>query len=168
MIELRFQDGDASRIIGELVGRETERCAVLLGIPRCSARDWTVLSSPASSFPTMITIQTDRSLVRSSKPDYIAQIGKVAARENLSAIFVHSHPGSAPPEFSRTDDDGETHLARFLSVRAPDTGMAPWWSALAGWCARCLGEKTPMRVVSVGAAICKCYSTPWLAQVPRR
>lgn len=149
MMELRFQDGDASRIIGELVGRETERCAVMLAF-RVVLPEMDRLVVSSLDFPADQNY-SDRSLISAQlKPEYIAQIGKKAARQNLSAIFVHSHPGSAPPEFSKIDDDGEAHLARFLSVRAPDTVHGAVVVSAGGWCARRLGEKTPMRVVSVG------------------
>lgn len=149
MIELRFQDGDASRIIGELVGRESERCAILLA-SRVALPEMDRLVVSRIEFPADDNY-SDRSRTSAQlKPGYIAQIGKTAAREKLSAIFVHSHPGSAPPEFSETDDDGEIHLARFLSVRAPDTVHGAAVVSAGGWCARRLGESTPMRVVSVG------------------
>ena len=149
MMEVRFQDGDASRIIAELVGRETERCAILwashVALPEL---DRLVVSR--IEFPTD-DHYSDRSLISAQlKPEFIAQIGKKAARENLSAIFVHSHPGAAPPEFSEVDDDGEAHLARFMSVRAPHSVHGAVVVSAGGWCARRLGEKTPMRVVSVG------------------
>lgn len=149
MMEIRFQDGDASRIIAELVGRETERCAVLwashIALPEL---DRLVVSR--IEFPTDDDY-SDRSLISAQlKPEFIARIGKKAARENLSAIFVHSHPGAAPPEFSEVDDDGEAHLARFMSVRAPHTVHGAVVVSAGGWCARRLGEKAPMRVVSVG------------------
>ena len=66
---------------------------------------------------------------------------KSAARENVSVVFVHSHPGSAPPEFSRTDDRGEIHLANFLSVRAPSTKPVAVVVSAGGWRARCLGNR---------------------------
>ena len=149
MMELRFQDGDASRIIAELVGRETERCAILLAshvaLPEMDRLVVSRIEFPADEN------YSDRSLISAQlKPAYIAEIGKKAARENLSAIFVHSHPGSFPPKFSEIDDDGETHLAHFMSARAPDTVHGTVVVSAGGWCARRLGQKTPMRVVSVG------------------
>jgi molybdopterin/thiamine biosynthesis adenylyltransferase len=149
MIELRLQDGDASRIIGELVGRETERCAILLA-SRVAVDGAERLVVSRINFPADDNYSKRTLMSAELNPDYIAQIGKAAARENLSAIFVHSHPGSAPPEFSEVDDDGEIHLARFLSVRVPHTVHGAVVVSAGGWCARRLGEKTPMRLVSVG------------------
>jgi molybdopterin-synthase adenylyltransferase len=159
MMELRFQDGDASRIIAELVGRETERCSVLwashVALPELDRLVVSRIEFPADDN------YSDRSLISAQlKPDYIAQIGKRAARENLSAIFVHSHPGAAPPEFSEIDDDGETHLARFMSVRAPHTAQGA--GAPGGWVKRL--PCVPCR----SGRDCRCYSTPMARQVPRR
>ena len=153
MIELRLQDGDVSRIVGELVGRETERCAILLASHVAPSDGLERLIVTRVEYPHDDSY-SDRSLFSAElKPDYIAHIGKVAARENLSVVFVHSHPGSAPPEFSRTDDRGEIHLAKFLSVRAPGTKPVAVVVSVGGWRARCLGTETPVRIISVGAQL---------------
>ncbi|MGB9235462.1 MAG: ThiF family adenylyltransferase [Terriglobales bacterium] len=153
MIELRLQDGDVSRIAGELVGRETERCAILLASRVAPSDDLERLIVTRIEYPDDDSYSDRSPLSAELKPDYIAHIGKVAARENLSVVFVHSHPGSAPPEFSRTDDQGEIRLAKFLSVRAPDTKHAAVVVSAGGWRARCLGTKTPLRVISIGAQL---------------
>jgi molybdopterin-synthase adenylyltransferase len=153
MIELRLQDGDVSRIAGELVGRETERCAILLASRVALSDDLERLIVTRIEYPDDDSYSDRSPLSAELKPDYIAHIGKVAAREKLSIVFVHSHPGSAPPEFSRTDDQGEIRLAKFLSVRAPDTKHAAVVVSAGGWRARCLGTKTPLRVISIGAQL---------------
>ena len=150
MIELRLQDGDVSRIIGELVGRETERCAILFASRVVLSEGAECLIVTRIEYPADDNYSDRTALSAELTPDYIAHIGKVAARENFSIVFVHSHPGSAPPEFSRTDDRGEIHLANFLSVRAPDTKHFAVVVSAGGWRARCLGTKTPLRVISVG------------------
>jgi molybdopterin-synthase adenylyltransferase len=153
MIELRLQDGDVSRIIGELVGRETERCAILFASRVVLSDDIERFIVSRVEYPEDDSY-SDRSLMSAElKPEYVAHIGKVAARENLSIVFVHSHPGSAPPQFSRTDDQGEIRLAAFLSVRAPDTKHAAVVVSAGGWQARCLGLKNPLRIVSVGLQV---------------
>ncbi|MFZ0213509.1 MAG: ThiF family adenylyltransferase [Candidatus Acidiferrales bacterium] len=151
MIELRLQDGDISRIVGELVGRETERCAVLFASRVALPDDLERLIVTRIEYPDDDSYSDRSPLSAELKPDYIAHIGKVAARPNVSVVFVHSHPGSAPPEFSRTDDQGESRLAKFLFVRAPDTKHVAVVVSAGGWRARCLGTQTPLRIVSVGA-----------------
>ena len=150
MIELRLQDGDVSRIVGELLGRETERCAILLASHVVLSDELERFIVSRIEYPTDDNY-SDRSPINAElKPEYVAHIGKVAARENLSVVFVHSHPGSSPPEFSRIDDQGEIRLAKFLAVRAPDTKHAAVVVSTGGWHARCLATKNTLRIVSVG------------------
>jgi len=150
MIELRLQDGDVSRIVGELVGGETERCAILFAshVALSDGRERLIVTRV--EYPENNSY-SERSILRAElKPDYVAHIGKIAARENFSVGFVHSHPGAAPPEFSRTDDEGEIHLGKFLSVRAPATKPFAVVVSAGGWRARSLGSKTSVRIISVG------------------
>src|SRR5215471_19171250 len=100
MIELRLQDGDVSRIVGELVGRETEQCAILFAshVALSDGRERLIVTRV--EYPDDDSYSERSPLSAELKPDYIAHVGKVAARESLSVGFVHSHPGSAPPEFS--------------------------------------------------------------------
>src|ERR1700733_9960366 len=153
MIELMLQDSDVSRIVGELVGRETEQCAILFAsrVALSDGRERLIVARIEYRDDDSYSDRTP--LSAELKPDYIAHLGKVAARENLSVVFVHSHPGSAPPEFSRTDDQGEIHLANFLSVRAPSTKPVAVVVSAGGWRARRLGTDTPARIVSVGAQL---------------
>jgi molybdopterin-synthase adenylyltransferase len=153
MSELRLQNDDVSRIVGEIVGRETERCAILLASRVALSDGLERLIVTRIEYPDDDSYSDRTTLSAELKPDYIAHIGKVAAREHFSVVFVHSHPGSAPPEFSRTDDQGEIHLAKFLSVRAPDTKHVAVVVSAGGWRARCLGTKTPLRITSVGAQL---------------
>ena len=153
MIEIRLQDSDVSRIVGELVGRESERCAILLASRVALPEGFQRFIVTRAEFPGDENY-SDRSPVSAElKPDYVARIGKTAARKDLSIIFVHSHPGLAPPEFSMTDDEGEIHLARFLAVRAPGTTHASVVVSAGGWRARRLGDDTPARIVSVGSRL---------------
>src|SRR3984885_11156468 len=98
MIELRLQDSDVSRIVGELVGRETERCAILLASHVALSDGLERLIVTRIEYPDDDAYADRSPLSAELKPDYIAHIGKVAAREKLSVVFVHSHPGSAPAE----------------------------------------------------------------------
>ncbi|HEV8414608.1 MAG TPA: ThiF family adenylyltransferase [Bryobacteraceae bacterium] len=165
MIELRIQDSDVSRIVGELVGRETERCAILLASRVVLPDGLERLIVTRIEYPDNESY-SNRSLVSAElKPDYIARIGKTAARESLSVVFVHSHPRSVPPGFSRTDDQGEVHLEHFLSVRAPGTKHVAVVVSEGGWRARCLGTKMPLRIISVGPQL-QILFDPENAQAP--
>jgi molybdopterin/thiamine biosynthesis adenylyltransferase/proteasome lid subunit RPN8/RPN11 len=150
MIELRLQDRDVSRIIGELVGRETERCAILFASRVELSEHQERLIASRVEYPEDASYSGRSAMSAELKPEYVAYIGKVAARENLSIVFVHSHPGSAPPQFSETDDEGEIRLAQFLAVRAPNTRHAAVVVSAGGWQARRLSSKIPVRIVSVG------------------
>jgi molybdopterin/thiamine biosynthesis adenylyltransferase len=153
MIELRLQDGEVSRIVGELVGRETERCAILFASRATLSVGLDRLIVTRIEYPDDRSYSERSALSAELKPDYVAHIAKVAAREDFSLVFVHSHPGSAPPEFSRTDDQGEILLAKFLSIRAPATKHAAAVVSAGGWRARCLGTNAPLRIISVGAQL---------------
>ncbi|HEY5237961.1 MAG TPA: ThiF family adenylyltransferase [Rhizomicrobium sp.] len=150
MIDLRLQDFDVSHIIGELVGRDTERCAILFAshIRSLEARSRLVVTRV--EFPSEKDYSERSAVGAELVPDYVAQLGKRAARENLSLVFVHSHPGSTPPEFSRTDDYGEKQLTRFLNARTPGALHAAAVVSAGGWCARRLGSSDFVKVVSVG------------------
>jgi molybdopterin/thiamine biosynthesis adenylyltransferase/proteasome lid subunit RPN8/RPN11 len=153
MTDLRLQDFDASQIIGELVGHDTERCAVVFASHVAVAEGIDRLIANRIEFPGEDRYSS-RSLVSAElTPDYVAHVGKTAARAGLSVVFVHSHPGAAPPEFSHTDDMGEARLEKFLSVRAPDAMHGAVVVSAGGWRARLLGTKTPMRVISVGPQV---------------
>ena len=150
MIDLRLQDSDVSYIVGELVGRDTERCAILFALNVAP-------KEPRSRFVvTRVELPSDNDYSERSaasaelSPEYVAQLGKRAAREHLSLVFVHSHPGTAAPAFSRTDDRGEARLATFLAARTPNVMHATAVISAGGWCARRLGTSTLIKVVSVG------------------
>jgi len=153
MIELRLQDSQVSLIVGELVGRETERCAILFASCVELSDDRRRLIVIRIEFPNDDSYSSRTALSADLKPDYIARVSKIASRQNLSLIFVHSHPGSAPPDFSQTDDQCEVRLKAFLSVRAPGTTHGSVVVSAGGWRGRDLGEATPMSIVSVGSRL---------------
>ncbi|MEQ1846305.1 MAG: ThiF family adenylyltransferase, partial [Nitrospira sp.] len=72
----------------------------------------------------VVPVSTDHYLVREqdflslSSPSY-AHIAKRARAENLSIVFVHSHPGGLL-EFSDQDDREEKKLQDFFRERAPN------------------------------------------------
>jgi molybdopterin-synthase adenylyltransferase len=150
MNELRLQDSQVSLIVGELVGRETERCAILFASCIELSDDRKRLIVTRIEFPNEDSYSDRTPVSADLKPDYIAHIGKIASRQNLSLVFVHSHPGSAPPDFSQIDDQCEARLKAFLSLRAPGTTHGSAVVSAGGWRGRDLGEATPMSIVSVG------------------
>ena len=153
MIELRLQDYDVSRIIGDVLGRGTERCAILLASAAVLPNDQVRLILSDVKFPDDSSYSNRGALNAELTPDYVAYIGKTATRNNWSIVFLHSHPGSAPPEFSSIDDRGEVQLAKYLSARTPGVLHGSVVVSVGGWRGRALGTKNPMRIVSIGSRV---------------
>jgi molybdopterin/thiamine biosynthesis adenylyltransferase len=94
---------------------------------------------------------TSRSVVNAElNPAFVARISKKAKNENLSLIFVHSHPGDTFPQFSPVDDIGEQKLADFLAIRAPNRIHAALVISRGGMRARGLGMTTEVRIITLG------------------
>ncbi|MBD8900360.1 ThiF family adenylyltransferase [Rhodanobacter sp. DHG33] len=83
-------------------------------------------------------------------PAVVARVSKKAKTEQLSLIFVHSHPGEAFPHFSTTDDAGEAHMATFLAHRTPGRLHAALVVSKGGLRARVLGAGEGIRVIGLG------------------
>src|SRR4051794_26539416 len=113
MIELVFSAEDSEAIRADLLGGDTEKCAILYASQTVRKDGLTRLLVRDVEFPTA-TDYTRRSLLEAElKPDFVAKATKRARRETSALVFVHSHPGREPPVFSSVDDKGELHLARF-------------------------------------------------------
>ncbi len=153
MIELRLQDYDESRIIGDVLGRGTERCAILFASAVALPNDQARLIVNDIKFPEDESYSSRSELNAELTPAYIAHIGKTAARNNWSIVFLHSHPGTAPPEFSSIDDRGEVPLAKFLSARGSGGLHGSVVVSVGGWRGRALGTQNPMRIVSIGSRV---------------
>ncbi len=153
MIELRLQDYDVSRIVGGVLGRGTERCAILFmsavtlpdGQLRFIVKD--------VEFPEDEHYSCRDEVSAELKPEYVARVSKIAKRNAWSIAFLHSHPGGASPDFSPIDDRGEMPLAKFLAVRMPGVRHCSVVVSAGGWRGRELGAKTPTRIVSVGSLV---------------
>ena len=153
MIELRLQDFDVSRIIGGVLGRGTEHCAILFASAVALPSGQIRLIVNDVEFPE-IGSYSDRSEISAElTPEYVAHISKNAARNNWSIVFLHSHPGTAPPDFSPIDDQGELRLAKFLSARTPGVRHCSAVVSVGGWRGRELGKQTPLRIVSIGSLV---------------
>src|SRR5579862_3845031 len=153
MIDVRLQEFDVSRIVGGVLGTGTERCAILFAsaveLPNGRIR----LIVNDVEFPEDLPISERTALSAELTPQYVAHISKTAARNNWSIIFLHSHPGMSPPEFSLIDDEGERRLAKFLSIRTPSGRHCSVVVSAGGWQARELGSQSAIRVVSVGSVV---------------
>jgi Dinucleotide-utilizing enzymes involved in molybdopterin and thiamine biosynthesis family 2 len=128
----------------------TERCALFLasqveksdGSIRLLVRDIWIPADDDYSTRTPTAVE----LI----PEFVARISKRARAENLSLIFVHSHPGDAFPNFSPVDDAGEVRMAAFLAHRIPGRFHAAVVVSKGGLRARALGFNEEFRVVRLG------------------
>lgn len=84
------------------------------------------------------------------RPAFVAKVAKKAASTRSALVFVHSHPGSAPPRFSPTDDDGEAKLARFFDHRTPGIGHVALVISEGGFSCRHMATERYLRVIALG------------------
>jgi molybdopterin/thiamine biosynthesis adenylyltransferase len=153
MIELRLQEHDVSSINGSVLEQGTERCALLFAARTELANGDTRFIVNHVEFPRDDQYTYRGELKAELTPTYIAHVSKKAARQNWSLIFLHSHPGTSPPQFSPIDDHGEQRLKAFLSVRMPGMTHGSVVASLGGWRGRELGTHSLARIVSVGSRI---------------
>jgi molybdopterin/thiamine biosynthesis adenylyltransferase len=150
MIELFLASDDVDAIRAELIGGETEKCAILYANQTVRADGTLRLLVREFQFPG-IADYTQRGLLEAElSPEFVARVTKRARREKCCLVFVHSHPGLDAPTFSPTDSQGEEHLAKFLAHRHPDFTHAAVVISAGGMCARILGADEYIRVVSLG------------------
>lgn len=151
MMELVLAAADATAIQADLLGGETERCAILFanqavrtdGVIRLLVRE---LQFPATSD------YSHRGLLEAElKPEFVALVTKRARREGCALVFVHSHPGVEPPVFSQVDDRGESLLSKFLSSRHPAVTHVALVVSVGGVRGRRLGTDEGIRVVALGS-----------------
>ena len=150
MNELVISTDELGQLRSELMDSSDERVAVLFAAQARRSEEVTRLLVRDSVFPTETDYSRNGIDHAELKPDFVARVTMKARRENLSLIFVHTHPGDSPPHFSPIDDQGETKLSAFLTHRAPDTYHAALVISKGGLCARLLGSKEYLRVISVG------------------
>jgi len=88
------------------------------------------------------------------KPEFLVPIVKSARDAGQSVVFCHTHPfDRKAPRFSAVDDEGERHLAGFLSARIPDKPHAALVVSPGGVAARVLGQALPIEVREVGSHV---------------
>ncbi len=150
MIDLRIACNDLQSLRDSLLGYEHERCAVLLAA-RGHCSDGRILMLVRES-----VLPTDDDYTQCGfdhaqlRPEFVALVAKRARLQELSLVFVHTHPGNSVPYFSPVDDRGEEELATFLIRRGQTYPHAALVMSQGGMSARVLGQYEPLRVVSVG------------------
>ncbi|HEV3304472.1 MAG TPA: ThiF family adenylyltransferase [Planctomycetaceae bacterium] len=154
MMRIAFAGATYSDMARSLLLSEEETCAILLAGP----------PFPDSTRPTLLVREIHpaperaydvRTTTRAQlRPDFFVPLVQRARQENLSVIFVHSHPfAEGTPKFSPVDDDGETRLVEFLSRRVPDVPHAALVIGPDGCAARRLASSESLTVVQVGPKV---------------
>lgn len=150
MIELRIAATDMQTLRSALLSLGREQCAILFashgsgedGCDRLLVRDM-ALPVPGDYEKSGV----DHAEL---KPEFVARVAKRARLDDLSLVFVHTHPGENPAHFSSIDDHGEAELAAFLARRGQTNIHAAMVLSLGGLRARVLARSDEVRVVSVG------------------
>jgi molybdopterin/thiamine biosynthesis adenylyltransferase len=150
MNELVISRTDADRVARDLLAGSTERCAVLFASRNQRANGAVRLLVREIEFPDAASYTHQGVLSAELDPAFVAAVSKRAHVRGDSLVFVHSHPGMAPPDFSPVDDAGERQLADFLAARTPGVTHAATVVSAGGWRARQLGAAMPMRVIALG------------------
>lgn len=152
MIELAISATDFGAIRDSLVGGGAEGCAVLLATGTTRPDGTMRLLTREVQFPASSDYTRRGYLEAELSPAFVAVMTKRARREASALVFVHSHPGSERPSFSRVDTEGEQHLAAFLAHRHPGPMHSALVVSAGGVCARRLGTEECIRVVSIGSS----------------
>ena len=150
MIELRIAKVDLDTMRASLLGQGRERCAVLLAARASSVDGRDLMLVRETIMPAdgdYVLSEFDHSELH---PEFVARVAKRARLQDLSVVFVHTHPGIYAPHFSLIDNDGEQELAAFLVRRGQLVPHAALVLSDGGMSARVLGRDEPIRVVSVG------------------
>jgi molybdopterin-synthase adenylyltransferase len=152
MIDLVLAADDVDAIRRELTGGQVEGCAILYANQTVRADGTVRLLVRELQFPEPCDYSRRGLLEAELKPDLVARVTKRARRENCALIFVHSHPGLDAPKFSWVDNQGEEHLAAFLSHRHSGLTHAALVVSKGGLRARRLGAMEEIRVLAIGVS----------------
>jgi len=150
MIELTISKTHANLLASEVLGGETERCAVLFasrvvrtdGGVRFIVREIEIPDSESYTKQSVVMAELN--------PVFVAKVSKKARIRGDSIVFVHSHLDEERPNFSQVDDLGENLLANFLAVRMPGVPHGAVVISAGGWRGRQLGTSNPIKIVSIG------------------
>jgi len=150
MMELLLAAADAAAIKADLVGGETEKCAILYANQTARSDGSVRLLVKDIQWPSA-SDYTRRGVSEAElSPEFVARITKRARRQGTALVFVHSHPGAQAPRFSRVDARGEAHLRAFLARRHPSLAHIALVVSEGGVRARQLGTDEEVRVIAVG------------------
>lgn len=149
--ELCIAQADVETLREQLLGVDSERCAVLLttqstrsdGRIRMLVRE--LIVPDQNEYTSQSAIEAELS------PLFVAQVAKRAAKDKLALVFVHTHLEGGEPDFSCIDDRGEQPLRTFLSNRGIEGNHTALVISHGGMRARLLGTQEELRVVSVGS-----------------
>ncbi len=150
MIELLFAGSDLEQLRKRLLGSEHEQCAVLFTNAVSRGNSVVRVLVTGQEFPGEQDYLRQTGNEAQLNPEFVARVAKTALRNQHGIVFVHTHPGKGVPEFSIVDDQGEVHLADFMSRRGSRATNGALVLAEVGCAARILGTNEPLRVVEVG------------------
>jgi molybdopterin-synthase adenylyltransferase len=152
-----------------LLLEERETCAILLAspsstqIPRSNLLVREIHPAPEEAYAVRTEMKAQLS------PEFIVPLVQRARQENLSVIFVHTHPfAEGTPSFSPVDDEGEQHLAEFMSRRVPNVPHAALVVGPDGCAARRLGSQAALTVVQVGSKVDLLYDPSGVSDPDQR
>lgn len=151
MTDLVLSEADYAALRTDLCSDDTERCAVLFAHQTVREDGTSRLLVRETQWPEPRDYSRKGLLEAQLSPDFVARVTKRARREKTAIIFAHSHPGTAPPNFSIVDDEGEEHLRAFLRHRHPNLIHCALVISAGGARARQLGTSEDIRVISVGS-----------------
>jgi molybdopterin/thiamine biosynthesis adenylyltransferase len=151
MMRIAFGGASYRDMAASLLLAEEETCAILLAsspVPKSGRSSFLV----REIHPAPEKAYEARTATRAQlRPEFLVPLVQRARQESLSVIFVHTHPfAEGTPSFSPIDDEGEKHLAGFLSRRVPDVPHAALVVGPDGCAGRRLGLSDPLTVVQVG------------------
>lgn len=134
----------------KLLESDVEKCAVLLATRARRASGKIRLLVREVILPAPDDYRQQSSIQAELSPLFVATVSKQAKLRSCSLIFVHTHPGSLPAEFSSVDDQGERLLKDFLDLRGVVGPHAALLLSQRGLRCRALGQGDEVRVVSLG------------------
>jgi molybdopterin-synthase adenylyltransferase len=169
MTHIAFGDTSYNDLASTLMLAREESCALLFASPTTSLLDQSnLLIREIKQVPEeAYAIRTDTRV--QLHPEYLVPLIQRARQERLSVIFAHTHPfAEGVPTFSPVDNEGEKHLAEFLSRRVPDVPHAALVIGPDGCAARRLGSQDPLTVVQVGSKVDVLYDPSGVSGVSKR
>ncbi len=153
MTDLVIAADDFAAIQSDLLSGNTEKCAVLFASQTVRSDGKVRLLVREFHIPEPADYTTKGFLEAELAPEFVARVTKRARHHGNSVIFVHSHPGSGAPSFSKIDRRGEEHLSRFLAHRHPNRLHGAVVLSEGGIRARLLGGDEEFRVLSLGSTL---------------